>query len=56
MEGRDLPQFVSIRLVSILAGAHRLTIVWAGDWFWSREYLKFSIHIFTVVNDKQYYK
>ena len=28
---------------------HHLTIVWAGYWFWSHEYLKFSIHIFTTV-------
>jgi len=27
MEGRDLPRFVSIRLVSILAGVHTLTTV-----------------------------
>ena len=32
--------------------AHHLTIVWVGNWFWSREYLKFSIHIFTTVKQQ----
>ena len=34
----------------------KMTIILAGNWFWACEYLKFGIHIFTMVKQQIVFK